>query len=102
MLVGYVSDERDVALADVLLEFERQPESVVVRSTPRGAVYADLAPGAYRVTLVKPGYGSKSVSISLDPARPYRFRLLSDRLMGYIWPKWTTAGESGEFRVHSA
>jgi len=37
MLVGYVSDERYVALADALVEFERDGEMVaVVRSTPRG------------------------------------------------------------------
>ncbi len=60
MLVGYVSDERYVALADVLLEFQSQGQTrAIVRSTPRGAVVADLAPGTYDVTLVKPGYGSK-------------------------------------------
>jgi hypothetical protein len=101
MLVGYVSDERDVALADVLLEFEQAPENLVVRSTPRGAVYTDIAPGEYRVTLVKAGYGSKTVTAAVEPGRPYRFRLLSDRLLGYIWPKWTRSGEKGEFRVHS-
>jgi hypothetical protein len=101
MLIGYVSDERDVALADVLLEFAQEPQSVVVRSTPRGAVYAELAPGEYRVTLVKPGYGSKSVTVPVEQGCPYRFRLLSDRLLGYVWPKWARAGELGEFRVHS-
>jgi hypothetical protein len=29
-------------------------------------------------------------------------RLLSDRLLGYAWPKWIPAGEVGEFRVHSS
>src|SRR5262249_38545827 len=27
--------------------------------------------------------------------------LLSDRLLGYAWPKWCRAGDSVEFRVHS-
>ena len=54
MLIGYVSDERYVALAGVALEFEREGRSAaVVRSTPRGAVYADIEPGEYRVTLVR-------------------------------------------------
>lgn len=102
MLIGYVSDERYVALADVSLEFERgDTEPVVVRSTPRGGVYADLPAGAYRVTLVKEGYGSKSVTVDVGPGSPHQFRLLSDRLLGYVWPKWVKAGERGEFRVHS-
>src|SRR5262249_20172769 len=33
--------------------------------------------------------------------RPYHFRLLSDRLLGYAWPKWCRGGESVQFRVHS-
>src|SRR5581483_51732 len=101
MLIGYVSEERDVALADVLVEIAREPESLVVRSTPRGAIYADLPPGEYRFTLVKPGYGSKTVTAQIAAGKPYRFRLLSDRLLGYVWPKWVRAGEKGEFRVHS-
>ncbi len=107
MLIGYVSDERYVALHDVALEFERDGQSVaVVRSTPRGAVYADLDAGEYRVTLVKDGYGNKSVTMRVgrtgDPQwSPYQFRLLSDGLLGYAWPKWVQAGERAEFRVHA-
>ncbi|CAA9585665.1 MAG: hypothetical protein AVDCRST_MAG88-3904 [uncultured Thermomicrobiales bacterium] len=103
MLIGHVSDERYVALADVLIEFEQGERSVaVVRSTPRGAIYADLEPGNYRATLVKDGFGAKSVDLRADPAGPsYRFRLLSDRLYGYMWPKWVRSGERSEFRVHS-
>ncbi len=102
MLVGYVSDERYVALADVWLEFERDARSVaVVRSTPRGAVYAEVEPGEYRVTLVKDGVGSKSVTVRLGRGAPHQFRLLSDCLLGYAWPKWVRSGETSEFRVHS-
>jgi N,N-dimethylformamidase len=101
MLIGYVSDERYTALADVLLEFMRGEESVTVRSTPRGAVYADLTPGAYRVTLAKEGYGAKTVEVHVKQGEPYAFRLLSNRLLGYVWPKWVRSGERGEFRVHS-
>ncbi len=102
MLVGYVSDERYVALADALVEFEREGEMVaVVRSTPRGEVFAEIAPGQYRATLVKPGFGSKSVYLEVAAGSPYQFRLLSDNLYGYAWPKWSRAGERTEFRVHS-
>ncbi len=101
MLIGYVSDERYVAIAGALLEFERDGSSVVARSTPRGAVYADLAPGEYRVTLVKEGFGSKRVTLRIPEAIPYQFRLLSDCLLGYAWPKWVRSGEVSEFRVHA-
>jgi N,N-dimethylformamidase len=103
MLIGYVSDENYVALLDVVLEFEQDDEPVaVITSSPRGAVYGDLPPGEYRVTLAKPGYGSKTVSVTITPDdRPVHFRLLSDTLYGYMWPKWIQSGRSGEFRVHS-
>lgn len=102
MLIGYVSDERYVALCDVAVELERDGACLaVVRSTPRGAIYADVAPGPCRATLVAPGYGAKVVDLVADPAAPYQFRLLSDRLLGYMWPRWVRAGERAEFRVHS-
>ena len=75
MLIGYVSDERYVAIADAALEFEQGGRSVVVRSTPRGAVYADLSPGEYRVTLVRDGFGSKRTTLRVPGAAPYQFRL---------------------------
>jgi len=102
MLVGYVSDERYVALADVLLEFENERGSVETRSRASGAVHAELTPGPYRVTLTKPGFGAKRGLVNVEADRPHAFRLLSDRLLGYVWPKWVSGGESGEFRVHSA
>ena len=102
MLVGYVSDERYVAIADVTIEFERDGETVAcVHSTARGKVIAEIEPGDYRVTLVKDGFGSKSVEMTADPEKPYQFRLLSDCLLGYVWPKWVQTGERSEFRVHS-
>lgn len=109
MLIGYVSDERYVALADVLLEFRTPGSSstaesivAVVRSTPSGAVIADLPPGPYRVTLVKQGYGSKHSHIVADAAKPHQFRLLTDGILGYVWPREVSSGERSEFRVHSS
>ncbi len=102
MLVGYVSDERYVALADVLVEFDRGGECVaVVRSTPRGAISADVAPGVYDVTLARDGFGAKRATVEVGVGEPYQFRLLSNRLRGYMWPRWLRAGEQAEVFVHS-
>jgi len=101
-LLATVSDERYVALPDVLAEFQRDGATVAVaRSTARGGLYADLPPGRYRVTLAKPGYGAKSVECDLGAGPPPALRLLSDCLLGYMWPKWVRSGERSEFRVHS-
>src|SRR3954470_6553704 len=102
MLVGYVSDERYVALPDVVLEFESEAGAYSARSGATGSVRLDLPPGTYRVTLQKPGFGAKFVTASFGPGSPpYHFRLLSDGLLGYAWPKWLKSGEKAEFRVHS-
>ena len=102
MLIGFVSDERYVAIADVAIEIDRDGETIAVtHSTARGKVIADIEPGRYRVTLNKAGFGAKSVTIEIDGATPYQFRLLSDCLLGYVWPKWVKSGERSEFRVHA-
>ncbi len=101
MLIGYVSDERYVAVSGVLFELEGDGASVEVRSRATGSVYADVAPGEYLITLHKSGYGSKRVKLSLPVNEPYNFRLLKDGLLGYMWPKWVQAGERSEFRVHA-
>lgn len=101
MLIGYVSDERYVALPDVLLEFESEAGSVEARSRASGAVYANLTPGPCTVTLARDGFGSKRVRIDVVEGQPHQFRLLSDCLLGYAWPKWLRTGEASEFRVHS-
>jgi N,N-dimethylformamidase len=103
MLIGYVSDERYAALADVLLEFTNlRGESWEVRSRASGSVHADLPADEYLITLCKPGYGSKRVRMAPDPSRPYHFRLLADGLLGYAWPRCVRAGEQSEFRIHSS
>jgi len=101
MLIGYVSDERFVAIPDVLLEFENERGSIDARSRASGAVYAEIPPGDYRVTLNRPGFGGKRVAMTVREGEPFHFRLLSDCLLGYPWPKWVKAGEKSEFRVHS-
>lgn len=101
MLVGYVSDERYVALPDVQLEFESDTLHGEVRSRASGAVHAEIPEGVYRFTLAKSGYGSKRVVVTVLAGQPYQFRLLKDGLLGYAWPKWVRSGEKSEFRVHS-
>jgi N,N-dimethylformamidase len=101
-LVAFVSDERYVALPDVILEFEGDAGSFEARSRATGAVYIAMPCGKYKVTLQKPGFGAKSVRVEITPAGvPHHFRLLSDALLGYVWPKWVKASEKAEFRVHS-
>ncbi len=102
MLVGYVSDERYVALADVAIEFVQLTRSVEAHSRATGAVYADLTDGEWEVVLTKNGYGGKRLRLMLPQPQPYQFRLLSDGLLGYAWPKCVRSGEQSEFRVHTS
>ncbi len=101
MLIGYVSDERYVALPDVIVEFLRDGKSIEARSRATGAVHADLPAGPCEAVICKPGYGSKRVQLVVRTGNVYQFRLLSDCLLGYVWPKWIKSGEEAEFRVHS-
>lgn len=101
MLVGYVSNESYVALSDVLFEFRGPCGVITARSSISGAVRADLAPGPYEVVLGREGYGSRIVRIDVHEQVPYHFRLLSDGLLGYMWPKCVRSGELAEFRVHA-
>jgi len=52
-LIGYVSDDRYVALVDVAGEFQNEAtgEITILRSSPRAHSLGGLAPGYYRVTL---------------------------------------------------
>jgi len=101
MLIGYVSNERYVALGDVQFEFRGKHGVVAARSNISGAVYADVSPGQYEVVLGRDGFGSKIVTVDVHEGSPYQFRLLSDGLLGYVWPKCVKSGERSEFRVHS-
>ena len=102
MLIGYVSDERYVAQPDVLFEFRNTTGIIATtRSTASGAVLADVPDGNYEVVLHKPGFGNKITSIELPHTGLIHFRLLTDGLVGYAWPKCVKSGERSEFRVHS-
>jgi hypothetical protein len=103
MLLGYVSDEKYVAVADVAVEFiDGAGRSWETRSRASGSVWLELPPGPYEVVLVKPGFGSKRSRIEVAAGRPpHHFRLLSDGLFGYAWPKCVKSGDVAEFRVHA-
>ena len=101
MLIGYVSDERYIALHDVQLEIANEELHVEARSRATGEVFAEIPPGTYTVTLQRDGFGPKRVAVNINPERPHHFRLLSHQLLGYAWPKWVQSGEKSEFRVHS-
>src|SRR5207249_284858 len=100
MLIGYVSDEYYAALEGAALEFASAGQQWLTHSWPSGAVHAELPPGSYSVIVGKPGFGSKRSTVTIG-AKPVHFRLLSDRLLGYAWPKWCRAGEAVQFRVHA-
>ena len=100
--VGYVSDERYLAIADALFEFERNGVTVATaRSTARGRVMAEVEPGEHQITVVKDGYGAKTVTVNVDGVHSHQFRLLRDLLLGYMWPKWVKSGELAEYRLSS-
>src|SRR5690349_4519997 len=102
-LIAYVSDENYLALAGVHANFRNRKDGsvAVLSSSACGAFYADLPEGSYHVTLAKDGYGAKWVDCELMAGKPHQFRLLSDSLLGYMWPKWTRSGERSEIRAHS-
>jgi hypothetical protein len=103
MLIGYVSDERYVALPDVLFEFTNESgASWEARSRASGSIHCQLpAHENYAVTLWRAGFGAKRVQMTPNPHQPFHFRLLSDCLLGYVWPKFVQSGQAAEFRVHS-
>ena len=87
MLIGYVSDERYIALHDVQFEISNETLHIEARSRATGEIFADIPPGPYTVTLQKDFFGPKRAKVNLTPDRPHHFRLLSHKLLGYAWPK---------------
>ena len=104
MLLGYVSDETYTALSGVSIAIVGPGVHAGVASLADGSFHADLPPGEYELSFACPGYGAKRVTLRVagTGGEPVQVRLLSDRLLGYAWPKWITAGGMGEFRIHSS
>ena len=101
MLLGYVSDERYLALAGVDIEVVGGSVSIATRSSASGSIHADIPSGRYEIVLNKDGYGAKRLTVDVSVGQPHHFRLLKDGLLGYAWPKWVRSGDQSEFRVHS-
>ncbi len=100
--IGYVSNEDYLALNDVNVVFEKDHEILGdTKSLATGAVRTDLPPGSYTLTFAKAGYGSKHVEVTLPVKEPIKFRLLSDKLVGYMAPRWSTSGEKSCIRINS-
>ena len=76
MLLGYVSDERYIALPGVEIEILSPKLSLVARSRASGAIHAEVQSGRYEIVLAKDGYGAKRVTVDLSPEQPHHFRLL--------------------------
>ena len=100
-VLGYVSDEMYVAIPDVLVEFESADGTVTVcglRREEHSTAIWPLGPTASLYANRASGRRSSDTNLGSEP---YQFRLLSDGLLGYMWPKWVRSGERAEFRVHS-
>src|ERR1700744_2185115 len=94
-LLAYVSDERYVAVSGAVLEFDDGAGATILTSAPSGAVYGELPAGDYLVTLPRDGYGAKRCAVDVVPGEVHQFRLLSERLNGYVWPKCVRPGDNG-------
>src|SRR5262249_41737500 len=70
------------------------------RSAPSPPAHRACPPADSAACLPNPGSGAKPARAT-SGAAPVHFRLLSDRLLGYAWPKWCRAGDPVQFRVHS-
>ena len=81
MLVGYVSDERYLALHDVAVVFERGGDMIATRSLANGAILADIQPGPYRVSLAKDGFGAKRVERLLEQCYGETAAQICDKLL---------------------
>ena len=101
MLIGYVSDEMYVAIADAQIEFSDNDRTqfYTFRSSASGAIVGDLPHGEYEVAISHPAFGAKISKFRSAPGvDPIQFRLMSKKLTGYIWPKWSRTGEKAEIR----
>ncbi len=102
MLIGYLSDEQHVAIAGAWVTLENESGRWDLRSQSDGALLADVAGGEYQVTLNHADFGGKRVTATIREDNPCQFRLLSESLVGYMWPKWVRVGQGSEYRIHSS
>jgi hypothetical protein len=101
VLLGYVSDEHYIAIADVAVELVGEHGSFTTHSRASGAIYFDGPSGRYEIVLSRDGYGPKRTVADVTEDSPVHLRLLSETMYGYAWPKWTPAGGRSQLRVSS-
>jgi len=93
-----------VAIADAQVECvdKKSKQIYLLRSSPSGALHGELPDSDYEVAISHPDFGSKITSfLKTSSAAPAQFRLLSKKITGYIWPKWSQSGEKAEIRFSS-
>jgi N,N-dimethylformamidase len=104
LVLGYVSDEDDVAVAGVSILAENQDgDRWTTRSDAGGGIALQLPDGAYTVTLSCSGFGSKRSRVRWrrGDMQPHRFRILRDAPLAYMWPKWCRSGDVAVPQVHA-
>jgi len=102
-VIGFVSDENDVAVAGVHVLVEcGDGTRLQQRSAADGGIALLPPPGEHGVTLALDGFGSKRVDICWqEDSEPIRFRILRDAPAAYMWPKWSRSGERSVPRIHA-
>lgn len=102
MLLGYVSDEYYVAVPNAAFEVIIGDDSCITgNTTASGAIHIEATPGEMTIIVNTTGFAPKRVRAQVDGVNPLNIRLISDRLYGFVWPKWVQAGESAEVLVSS-
>ncbi len=103
MLLGYLSNQRYEPVPGAWVEIRSDSGELVLATTTTasGALWGELPPGSYQVVLAAEGYCSRRSQLSVPQEVPKAFRILSTKLVGYVWPKWVRCGQQAELRVHS-
>lgn len=103
MLVGYVSDEYFVAVSSVSIEAVcvSCADRYVTQSSASGAIELPITQGTYTFTLSSEGFSPKRSTHAISLGELVNFRLLSNRLYGYVSPRWSDAGTEAKVLVSS-
>lgn len=102
MLIAYVSDEYYVAIPDASFVIRTQNGQLLNGKTnANGEVHAEIDTGAIELIVNPKGFGPKRVHAQFEVDNPIQLRLLSEKLYGFVWPKWVNKGGSAEVLVSS-
>jgi hypothetical protein len=105
MIAAFISDENYLALPGVSVECINLAtgESSLSISSASGGLHLDVEPARYRLVLARDGFSSKWIECELGAGgEPLQLRMLSNRPLGFMWPKWVRSGERSEIRAHAA